>query len=867
MNLTNREHALEYARRYGLKVFPLKEWRPNDTKEECKHPACANGLNDATTDPVKINRLWRRDDYNIAMATGLRDNGKYKVILDIDPRHGGDKSLAELIAKYPGEIDTDTACVRTGTGGFHYHYLSDTPVPNSESKIAPGIDTRGGREEGEGRGYVLLPPSRHPNGQYYQWLKLPKEENYKPFPAVLAKLLDQATKKEKPKATGQSLPKLRQAHAGKNEPRSCSLPDTIPPGKQATTIFHWACGLVRGHSPEEVERLVWTAIQERCPNDAERKPWTEKDAIKIAASAERFRPDDWHAHPMPLRNYRLEQKETKIRNEAGEETGETKIETTAIPLTDYDSELREQAQYFYRIVDSDGHGDLYLDNSFRAGGPANEYRGEIRDKHSLRNAFGVLGRRIDFLSAHKGGKIQEETYLDWLRNNCRVFDRIKLCEEYPADPGTLYLCHKVEPRRTGKLRQLLETFTTADERSRYRIGAGILSSFLPRKFDGEKPLFSVVAPGDSNGKSSVVKTCAEIISGRPAIMLSLKRDNKDAFGSREAIANPVSCLDNLTTMKADETAELAKWITSRTIQSHTMYVSHGFYPNHYSWWATFNQEHALTSDLLARSVLITMCDWRTLPKEKQREKEKVSTALLELVAQREEILADIAWVFQEAKNAEPFPHIPHTKFSLWSVAMATLLHAVYPEISCFDFAVNEIERLHYDDECGLISSVLENLTANNTGSNQWHAGTAVVAAFQSVANGEHWTKNEYSLGRKLKAVAGRLPGWRIEYDRRYAALAGGKVGGWIIQKTASGTTAQAPTNATGSQSQEPAHTENTAVGAEPKNDQDLETLFAGGREDWRRLKTQSKNGRHKQRAQTDEEAYNAWFQKSWINPN
>ena len=53
---------------------------------------------------------------------------------------------------------------------------------------------------------------------------------------------------------------------------------------------------------------------------------------------------------------------------------------------------------------------------------------------------------------------------------------------------------------------------------------------------------------------------------------------------------------------------------------------------------------------------------------------------------------------------------------------------------------------------------VENLTANGPAPIEWHSGTAVLAAFQAVANGERWTKNEYALGRKLKAVAGRLAG-------------------------------------------------------------------------------------------------------------
>ena len=125
--------------------------------------------------------------------------------------------------------------------------------------------------------------------------------------------------------------------------------------------------------------------------------------------------------------------------------------------------------------------------------------------------------------------------------------------------------------------------------------------------------------------------------------------------------------------------------------------------NHYIWWATFKNEHALTSDLLARSVIIEMFDWRKIPKDEQQvKKQNVSEKLEQLKAQRTEILADIAWIYRQAETARTPRYLAHSKCSMWSAQMARLLHVVYPEIDCFDFSVNEAERLHYDDECGLL---------------------------------------------------------------------------------------------------------------------------------------------------------------------
>lgn len=147
--------ALEYAQR-GLHVFP------------CgidKRPLTKGGLYDATTEPEKIRRLWRRwPNASIAAPTGSI-NGTW--VLDVDrPKKPGDadglKSLEELEAKY-GELPHTTR-QRTGGGGDQFFFeWTGQEIRNSAGKVAPGIDVRG-----EG-GYVILPPSAHPSGEQYEW--------------------------------------------------------------------------------------------------------------------------------------------------------------------------------------------------------------------------------------------------------------------------------------------------------------------------------------------------------------------------------------------------------------------------------------------------------------------------------------------------------------------------------------------------------------------------------------------------------------------------------------------------------------------------------------------------------------------------
>jgi putative DNA primase/helicase len=81
-------------------------------------------------------------------------------VLDIDPRHDGDETLAQL-EKEHGDLPLTW---RFLTGGGGEHILFRHPggiVPNSAGKIGEGIDVRG-----DG-GYIVAPPSQHILGRPY----------------------------------------------------------------------------------------------------------------------------------------------------------------------------------------------------------------------------------------------------------------------------------------------------------------------------------------------------------------------------------------------------------------------------------------------------------------------------------------------------------------------------------------------------------------------------------------------------------------------------------------------------------------------------------------------------------------------------
>nr|WP_255648035.1 bifunctional DNA primase/polymerase [Pseudalkalibacillus hwajinpoensis] len=161
----NGEAAIAYARKLNWAVFPLHT--PNGYFCSChnsncqssgKHPRIKNGLRAASTNCGEINKWWQKwPDANIAIATGKKSGF---IVLDVDPRHGGDDSLNQLINKHAPFPNTIEAI--TGGGGRHILFKDPGHVKN-RTNILPGLDIRG-----EG-GYIAVAPSLHVSGKKYEW--------------------------------------------------------------------------------------------------------------------------------------------------------------------------------------------------------------------------------------------------------------------------------------------------------------------------------------------------------------------------------------------------------------------------------------------------------------------------------------------------------------------------------------------------------------------------------------------------------------------------------------------------------------------------------------------------------------------------
>jgi hypothetical protein len=175
--------ALAFARR-GHPVFPVNWPVPQNGRFVCscmrhtrgaepcttpaKHPfgkLAPNGLLSATLE-TGIIKHW----FGLAAPTANLGVVTDKlVVVDIDPRHGGDESLCAIEHEH-GEIPR-TWRVITGGGGEHIIFSAPDGVEISNvvaeqmdnPPLGRGIDIRA-----EG-GYIVAPPSRHISGRSYTW--------------------------------------------------------------------------------------------------------------------------------------------------------------------------------------------------------------------------------------------------------------------------------------------------------------------------------------------------------------------------------------------------------------------------------------------------------------------------------------------------------------------------------------------------------------------------------------------------------------------------------------------------------------------------------------------------------------------------
>jgi putative DNA primase/helicase len=279
--------ALRYAA-CGFGVFPVFsavdgacQCKDPNCSSPAKHPKVLRGVKAATTDEKQVREWWGDlwPGSNIGIATGAQSG---ITVLDVDPRHGGDRTLAELEEQHGRLPRTPTA--KTGGGGEHVVLKHPGKRVRNRAGFMPGLDIRG-----DG-GYIVAPPSLHVSGGCYEWRLAPWDVEVAEAPDWLWDML-----------SVRPSPRPRQVDAQHQQARVRRQDvELVPEGERNETLTSLA-GTMRRRGMTEVE--ICAALQEvnsgRCD-----PPLPEEEVERVAHSISQYPPAPKEFHHTDLGNAR-----------------------------------------------------------------------------------------------------------------------------------------------------------------------------------------------------------------------------------------------------------------------------------------------------------------------------------------------------------------------------------------------------------------------------------------------------------------------------------------------------------------------------------------------------------------------------------
>lgn len=247
----------------GLAVIPLHPGK--------KEPATLHGTKDWTDNPGQVDFWWGQGEYaghpksdpmrNVGIVCGQVSGGVIAIDLDVhDAEHDGTAFLRDWEVEHGRLPETWTQI--TGSGGRQMLYRTGRDIRNSANGEL-GVDVRG-----EG-GYIVAPPSIHPNGEAYEWSVSPDDcdiadadDNVYDFIAAV------------------------QPSGSSSERKPLfSLPSEITQNRN-DTLFRYASSLrEKGLDDESIYVLLCSANSTRC-----KPPLNDYEVRKIAGSVSRYEP-------------------------------------------------------------------------------------------------------------------------------------------------------------------------------------------------------------------------------------------------------------------------------------------------------------------------------------------------------------------------------------------------------------------------------------------------------------------------------------------------------------------------------------------------------------------------------------------------
>ena len=418
--------ALAYAQ-MKFAVFPCRPGR--------KEPRTTRGFHDATKDNEQIRRWWGNSPTaNIGIATG---NVSSLLVIDIDPRHGGN---VETLQEKHGDLPY-TAIVRTGSGGQHVYLQHPSgSLSCSNGKLGPGLDIKA-----DG-GYVIAPPSLHPDGERYCWdnehdiADIPLA----PCPNWLATLLsqDQEAVLREPART-----KLDKTELLEVEKRAAAYLDALPPaisgqgGHNATYVA--ATALVHGFGlpRDRALRLLIEKYNPRC-----QPPWSTKQLqhkVDDAVNKPHERPYGWLRNPAENKNIDLSGITGKFAGTTAPDPEEASATSPVNPgpfplsLIEQIPDIVQRVMDYYRRCAVEIQPVLMLGSLIAATGTVLGHK--VRDISGLRTNVYTVG-----ISESGSGK---EATREIIRKVFQFADIEEMCgpEDFASDAGLIAIVETQNP--------------------------------------------------------------------------------------------------------------------------------------------------------------------------------------------------------------------------------------------------------------------------------------------------------------------------------------------------------------------------------------------------------------------------------------
>ena len=143
-----------------VKNYVDSGWSILPVKPEEKRPFMTNWLQyTKTRAPLSMVENWFR---TLSGAGVGAVTGKISNIVVLDVENWCKTPIEELLKKYPTQL-----VAKSGSGGWHLYYQYPTNVTKVSNRVGifEGADLRA-----DG-GFIVLPPTKHPNGNKYEWVQ------------------------------------------------------------------------------------------------------------------------------------------------------------------------------------------------------------------------------------------------------------------------------------------------------------------------------------------------------------------------------------------------------------------------------------------------------------------------------------------------------------------------------------------------------------------------------------------------------------------------------------------------------------------------------------------------------------------------